>query len=244
MSSKFKVQRLRLEIRDERQGASKKNSSLIPHPSSLNSGFTLLELIVTLSVLAILVMGTIPLSQNAVKRQKELQLRENLRTIRAAIDEFHRDTNGACPQGALVTGNPANANLNPNLGTANIPPDPRSRVVVDDCKIFDTENLDRFPPSLNILVEGVKVKSRGASAQLSSGDPFSGKNATELNEEKELKKVYLREIPIDPMTGEKDWQLRSSYQTADSESWDEVNVFDVRSNSKGEALNGEKYSDW
>ena len=54
------------------------------------NGFSLLELIITLGVLAILVMGTIPLAQNAVKRQKEMRLRENLRTIRAAygLGEF------------------------------------------------------------------------------------------------------------------------------------------------------------
>ncbi|MGE3466427.1 MAG: hypothetical protein AB7J13_05790 [Pyrinomonadaceae bacterium] len=46
------------------------------------------------------------------------------------------------------------------------------------------------------------------------------------------------------MTGEKEWGLRSSYQSADSGSWDDVNVFDVRSTSDMEALNGEKYSDW
>ena len=41
-----------------------------------------------MTVLTILVMGTVPLAQNAVKRQKELQLRETLRDIREAIDEF------------------------------------------------------------------------------------------------------------------------------------------------------------
>ena len=71
------------------------------------AGFTLLELIITLFVISILVMGTIPLTQNAAKRQKELRLRETLRMIRNAIDEFHRDTIGACPQGALTTTNPA-----------------------------------------------------------------------------------------------------------------------------------------
>jgi hypothetical protein len=50
-------------------------------------------------------------------------------------------------------------------------------------------------------------------------------------------------MPVDPMTGEKDWKLRSSYEESDSE-WDSVNVFDVRSSSKDEALNGDKYSDW
>jgi general secretion pathway protein G len=198
-------------------------------------GFTLFELIVTLTVLAILVMGTIPLTQNAVKRQRELHLRENLRTLRNAIDEFHRDTVGACPPGAIASGNPA------QIG-GNVPADPRSRVVIDDCKIFDTQNLDRYPPSLEILVEGVKVKARGLNVRIGGG-VFTDQNATD-NVTDEKNKVYLREIPVDPMTGKVDWRLRSSYQTANAGSWDEVNVFDVRSNSDAEALNGEKYSDW
>ncbi|MGI8642024.1 MAG: type II secretion system protein [Pyrinomonadaceae bacterium] len=214
--------------------------SPIKHRQS-NTGFTLLELIITLFVLSILVMGTIPLTQNAVKRQKELRLRETLRVIRNAIDEFHRDTIGACPQGAITTTNPAAGRLPQGFGQ-NTAADPRSRVVIDDCKIFDVENLDRFPPSLDILVEGVKVKPRGLN--LKTGGVFDGKNATEQNEETEHNKVYLREIPIDPLTGETDWKLRSSYQTGDAESWDDINVFDVSSSSDGEALNGEKYSDW
>ena len=68
-------------------------------------GFTLLELVITLSVLAVLVMGTIPLAQNAVKREKEIRLRETLRMVRNAIDEFRRDSIGACPQGAIRSGN-------------------------------------------------------------------------------------------------------------------------------------------
>jgi len=204
--------------------------------SQMSGGFTLLELIVTLTVLAILVMGTIPLAQNAVKRQREIRLRESLRMIRTAIDDFKRDTLGACPQGAIVTGNQT------QIG-GNIPADPRSRVVIDDCKIFDTENLDRYPPDLEILTKGVRVKPRGLNIQQKGA--FDDKNATDINEEKEINKVYLREIPVDPMTGKDDtWQLRSSYQTADSTSWDNVNVFDVRSGSDEEALNGEKYSDW
>jgi general secretion pathway protein G len=54
----------------------------------------------------------------------------------------------------------------------------------------------------------------------------------------------LRAVPIDPMTGEADWDLRSCYDAPDATSWGGENVFDVRSKSKGTALNGEKYSDW
>ena len=210
-------------------------SQIANRKSQIASGFTLLELIITLVVLSILVMGTIPLAQNAVKREKELRLRETLREIRNAIDEFHRDTLGACPQGAVASGNPTQQG-------GNIPTDPRSRVVIDDCKIFEVDNLDRYPPTLETLTEGVRVRARGLNVQ--SRGAFDDTNATELNENKELNKVYLRELPKDPMTGEADWQLRSTYQTEDSESWDEINVFDVRSSSKEEALNGEKYSDW
>jgi len=201
-------------------------------------GYSLLELVCTLGVLAILVMGTIPMAQNAVKRQKEMQLREALRAMRSAIDEFKRDTYGACAQGAQTSTNPTIP------GGGGGPTDPRSRVIIDDCKIFGIDNIDHYPPSLDILVKGVKVKPRSPNLQGGSGLNDNSPQATEINQEKEIHKVYLREIPVDPMTGEKEWKLRSSYQEADTDSWDEVNVFDVRSASKEEALNEEKYSDW
>ncbi len=57
-------------------------------------------------------------------------------------------------------------------------------------------------------------------------------------------KVYLRQVPIDPMTGKADWQFRSCYDPSDTTSWGGENVFDVHSKSDAKALNGEKYSDW
>jgi general secretion pathway protein G len=196
------------------------------------SGFTLLELVITLTVLAVLVLGSIPLAQNAIKRDREMRLRETLRMVRNAIDEFKRDTVGACPAGSVAT--------NATTPTA----DPRSRVVIDDCTIFDNENIDRYPPSLDVLVEGVKVRQRGINLTGGGGLGGSNSNVTETNQDTEVKKVYLREMPVDPMTGESDWKLRSSYQDKDSDAWDNVNVFDIRSASTEEALNGEKYSDW
>ncbi len=207
-----------------------------------NGGFTLFELIVTLSVLAVLVAGTIPLMQNTARRNKEQRLRESLRLMRQAIDEFKRDTLGACPLGAVTTGNPTGNGMGPAQQAA--PADPRSRVVINDCTIFDSENLDRYPPSLDILAEGVKVKERMPNMTGGSGIRDGQRQATEMNQVEDVLKIYLREIPIDPMTGEREWRLRSSYQEKDTESWDNINVFDVSSTSEEEGLNGEKYSDW
>lgn len=199
-------------------------------------GFSLFELIITLSILAIVIMGTIPLAQNAVKRQKELKLRETLRQVRAAIDEFKRDTMGSCPQGAVNE-------IRQNRAFA-VPTDPRSRVVIDDCTIFDTQNLDRYPPTIETLVNGVAVRERGMSVVASSGIRDGSPQATELNQLEEMTKIYLRHMPVDPMTGESDWNFRSSYQTDDDGEWDSINVFDIRSASDETALDGTKYSDW
>ena len=63
-----------------------------PAPSTqAPSGFSLIELVITLTVLTILTPGVIPLVQTAVRRQRKQNLREALREIRSAIDEFNRD---------------------------------------------------------------------------------------------------------------------------------------------------------
>lgn len=57
-------------------------------------GFTLLELIVTLALLSLLAGAAIPVARNQIQRQREKELRRNLREIRMAIDSFHK----ACPR--------------------------------------------------------------------------------------------------------------------------------------------------
>lgn len=51
-------------------------------------GFTLLELIITLAIIAILAAGTIPVARNLIKREREMELRRSLREIRKAIDAY------------------------------------------------------------------------------------------------------------------------------------------------------------
>jgi general secretion pathway protein G len=55
---------------------------------------------------------------------------------------------------------------------------------------------------------------------------------------------FLRRVPMDPMTGSKEWGLRSDQDDPTSESWGGQNVFDVYTKSDGTALDGSKYKDW
>ncbi|HUY81258.1 MAG TPA: prepilin-type N-terminal cleavage/methylation domain-containing protein [Acidobacteriaceae bacterium] len=143
-------------------------------------GLTLVELIVTVAILAILASAAIPVARFQVKRVKEQQLRYDLWEMRSAIDAYK----DAADRGAFQT------------------------------KV-DSMN---YPPDLQTLVDGVEVHGK--------------------------KVRFLRKIPVDPMTGNTDWGLRSNQDEPDSDSWGGQNVFDVYSKSNGTALDGTKYKDW
>lgn len=207
-------------------------------------GFSLIELVITVTVLTILTLGVLPLVKVSVKRQKEQQLRDVLRQMRLAIDEFHRDTIGMVCTGAAI---PQQGGQQPQPQSQYI--DPRSKVVISDCTIFGVDNPDHYPPDLETLIEGVNVLPRGQGAGGGRGLQSTGTGMTDTtstlgSEASTKQKVYLRQLPIDPMTGKAEWDLRSCYDAADSGSWGGENVFDVRSKSKDKALNGEQYSDW
>jgi len=79
-------------------------------------GFTLVEMLVTLTILSILALAAMPLAKVAIKREKEITLQRNLRVLREAIDaykkladenkfEFDEETEGYPPDlETLVTG--------------------------------------------------------------------------------------------------------------------------------------------
>lgn len=82
---------------------------------------------------------------------------------------------------------------------------------------------DFYPRELKDLVEGVPLV----------GDP-TGKKIR-----------FLRRIPIDPMTGEAEWGLRSTRDEPDSTMWGGENVYDVYSLSEAAALDGKtRYNQW
>ena len=147
------------------------------------TGVTLIELIVAMGILTILVSGILPLSVMTYKRTKEIELHQNLRIIRDAIDAYKK--------------------------------------MVDDGRIALTVDGTGYPPSLDILVEGVD-----------SNDPDP------------IKLKFLRRIPKDPMTEDGVWGLRSYADGPGSDIWGGQDVYDVYSQSEDQALDGTYYRDW
>jgi general secretion pathway protein G len=91
-----------------------------------------------------------------------------------------------------------------------------------DKGLFQVEaGTENYPPDLDTLYNGVQ-----------------------LTGPKSEKMRFLREIPDDPMTGNKDWGMRSVQDDPDTTSWGGQDVFDVYSKAPGTALNGTRYSDW
>jgi general secretion pathway protein G len=77
---------------------------------------------------------------------------------------------------------------------------------------------DGYPPDLETLVKGVDIQGK--------------------------KLRFLRQIPVDPTTGQADWGLRSMQDDLESDSWDGQSVYNVYSKSQGTALDGTRYRDW
>ncbi len=87
--------------------------------------------------------------------------------------------------------------------------------------VLNTVNEEGYPEELEWLVEGVDI-----------GDAAG----TRLK--------YLRRIPRDPITGEREWATRSSRDEPGSLFSDGVNIFDVHSKSEAVALDGTPYTKW
>jgi general secretion pathway protein G len=150
---------------------------------SSEAGLTLLELIIACSILMILSSAALPIARYKIMRQKEADLRYDLRHIRDAIDRY--------------------------------------KDAADRNQIRVEIGSEGYPPDLETLVKGV---------QLGGGS------------DKKIR--FLRAIPVDPMTGRKEWGLRAVQDDPDSTSWGGKNVFDVYSKSQATSLDGTKYSEW
>lgn len=156
----------------------------------IQTGFTLIELVVTVAIVGLLASLALPMTELAVQRDKEQELRLALRQIRSALDAYKQ--------------------------------------AVDEGRVKNSVLKSGYPPSLNVLVDGVSDET----------DP-------------DQKKViyFLRRLPRDPMfngtekTAEETWGKRNYASSADApEEGDDV--YDVYSISPGVGLNGISYRSW
>jgi len=124
-------------------------------------GFTLVELMIVMSVVTIIVSLAVPMYQKAILRAKESVLRNNLFTLRTLIDEY----------------------------------------------TFDKQ---KAPQSLEELV----------------------------------REGYLRQVPLDPITGSNQTWRTIMEDAAASVSQSEPGIYDVRSGADQNSLEGTPYSEW
>ena len=132
----------------------------LARPRSNASGFTLLEMMIVISIIIILMAVAIPNYNRTVIQSRESVLRSNLSTLRSVISQY-------------------------------------------------TLDKQKAPQSLDDLVQ----------------------------------EHYLRQIPVDPMTKETNWEVVQE-DTLMSVDQQEPGIYDVHSASSGTASDGTAYSTW
>lgn len=93
-------------------------------------------------------------------------------------------------------------------------------------EVSGVASRDGYPKTLAVLVEGVRLAGEGGKRH-----------------------YYLRRIPRDPFADQslppaEQWQLRGYRDPPDTQSWGGKDVYDVKSRSRGKALDGSRYAEW
>jgi len=88
-------------------------------------------------------------------------------------------------------------------------------------RYLNATNQEGYPEELDLLVEGADIGDAAGTT---------------------IK--YLRRIPVDPMTGKREWGTRSSRDQPDALFSDGINIFDVHTLSDKVGLDGTRYQEW
>jgi general secretion pathway protein G len=151
-------------------------------------GFTLIELVMTVAIIAVLAAIAAPMAETVVRRSKEQELKAALVEIRTAIDAYKDASDGG--------------------------------------RITHAAGESGYPPSLEVLVEGVPDRTSASGAKV----------------------YFLRRVPRDPfadasLPARETWGLRS-WDSPPGEPKEGKDVFDVRSLSGDKGLDGSAYGNW
>ncbi len=241
-------------------------------PGAGNAGLTLIELIVAFSLMLILSTMALPVARIKVQREKERRLRIALAEIRTAVDR-HKDMadagllgdqdpdNHGYPEDleSLVEG--VDVAESPGLGaesglgasTIRESQSLGSRSLSGGAGQSRSRSRSGFGSQRETDRGRMRSSGFGQFQARGIGSPdglrggfggIPGEGLDGSEEEGPEKIRFLRSIPVDPMTGKREWGLLSISDSPLGRSWNGRNVFDVYSLSPGIALDGSTYNNW
>ena len=187
------------------------------------AGVTLLEIVVTLGILLTLAAVAQPMTRHLVQRTREAELKKHLSQIRSAIDAFHRDWER---DGSRFIG-------------------PYCQKAKATC--WKIAGEDGYPRAIEHILTVEFVDETPVKAPAKADPSDAGDSDDEEDEEKEPVKeqrIYLRKIPVDPMTKTDHWAFRCYEDPPDSTNWCGKDIYDVYSRSPAIGRNGIPYNRW
>lgn len=183
-------------------------------------GVSFVELLLVVSVLAVVTLLVLPTARNVQRRAQEVQLRRALATLRVTLDEYHRDWERGYIESPNREGWPE---------------------TLEEL----TEEIEyRGPP------ESQAPFPTAPGAQPPPGGLGSNRRGPATEEAEPVPKIYLPRIPADPFNLHGDewdtggWRARAYRDEPDDTAWGGENVYDVYSSSAWTALDGTSYEDW
>jgi general secretion pathway protein G len=194
-------------------------------------GFTLIELVVTLTLVSVLALVAVPLYQVTVTRNKESELRTALRQIRTALDAYkHATDTGIVSKGTADSGFP-----------------PALRTLVEG---VDTIATPVGTPPAGVFIGGAPGVNAGPGSTIGANGSVGNSPASSATVDTiPSRMVFLRQVPRDPffedqsVAPELQWNLRA-YGALPGDFSGGADVYDVSSKSTGVGLNGIPYKDW
>jgi len=199
------------------------------------AGVTLLEIVVTLGIILTLTAVAQPMTRHLFHRAREADLKQRLSQIRSAIDAFHVDWER---DGVKLIGpycQKAKTTCREISGEDGYPRTLES--------ILTVEFVDETPKTTPVQTPNVVTENKNDSDDGDEGDEGDEDDEKEDVPVKE-QRVYLREIPIDPITKNKDWGLRCYEDPPDSTTGCGKDIYDVYSQSAAIGRNGIPYNQW